>query len=76
MSQRYIVGLSVDADWRQVKRAVVAHGATWVRDPSPPQPDVLVVSIPDDLDGGEFSAACRRTSGVRYVEADAFGFTS
>ena len=76
MSQRFIIGLAEGADWARVKRAVVAHGAVWVRDPSPSQPDVLVVSIPDEASAPHFVAACQRTEGVRYVEADAFGWTS
>lgn len=76
MSQRFIVGLTEGADWRQVKHEVVAHGADWVRDPSTSQPDVLVVSIPDEADADRFVAACKRTEGVRYVEGDAFSWTS
>lgn len=76
MSQRFVIGLSDGADWTQVKQVAVAHGATWVRDPSPSQPDALVVSIPDEANGAEFADACRRADGVRYVEADAFGWTS
>lgn len=76
MSQRFIVGLTEGADWKRVRDAVVAHGADWVRDPSPSQPDVLVVSIPDADDGAAFVAACKRTEGVRYVEGDALSWTS
>ncbi|MBA2355031.1 MAG: hypothetical protein ACR2LU_01525 [Luteitalea sp.] len=76
MPQRFIVGLAQEADWQQVKRHVVAHGADWVRDPAASQPDVLVVSIPDTADAGRFVDACQHTHGVRYVEADAMGWTS
>lgn len=76
MSHRYIVGLEVGVDWEQVQRAVIAAGADWTRSPSPSQPDVLVVSIPDHADGERFVAACRRTPGVRYVEADSMRWSS
>ena len=76
MSQRFIVGLDEGADWKKVKDAVVSHGADWVRDPSPSQPDVLVVSIPDQADSVTFVAACKRTDGVRYVEGDALSWPS
>ena len=76
MSQRFIVGLTEGADWKQVKQEVVAHGADWVRDPSPSQPDVLVVSIPDQANATTFISACKQTPGVRYVEGDAFSWTS
>lgn len=76
MPQRFIVGLAQEADWQQVKRHVVAHGADCVRDPSPSQPDVLVVSIADAAEAGRFVDACRHIDGVRYVEADAMGWTS
>jgi hypothetical protein len=76
MSQRFVVGLAEGADWQHVKAAVVAHGADWVRDPSPSQPDVLVVSIPDEADAAAFMTACKRTEGVRYVEGDALSWTS
>jgi hypothetical protein len=76
MSQRYIVGLEAGADWQHVQRAAVAAGADWTRNPSPAQPDVLVVSIPDGMDADRFVAACRRTPGVRYVEADSMRWSS
>ena len=76
MPQRFIVGLAEGVNWQQVKQHVVAHGADWVRDPTPSQPDVLVVSIPDAADAGRFVDDCQHTDGVRYVEADAMGWTS
>ncbi|BCS35110.1 hypothetical protein TBR22_A43360 [Luteitalea sp. TBR-22] len=76
MAKRFIVGLHPGQDLAAVTRAVTAHGATWVGEPRAALPDVLVVAIPDDHDDEVFTAAVKRLDGVRYVEADALGWTS
>jgi len=69
MSQRVIVGLEPGADVAGIKAALAAHGVDWSRDPSPAQPDVLVVSVTGDVD--EAMRAAKALRGVRYVERDA-----
>lgn len=76
MSQRLIVGMTSGADWAAIKRHLLDQGADWARDPSPDQPDVLVVTIPEDRDIDGVLRTTRALDGVRYVERDATRFTS
>jgi hypothetical protein len=75
MSQRLIIGLEPGADWARIKQQLVAEGADWSRDPSQTQPDVLVVSIPDDRNVSEILGRVKGLPGVRYAERDAMSFT-
>lgn len=71
MSQRWIVLLDPGADWNAIKNQLVAHGADWTRDPSPDQPDVLVVTVPEERSTDEFRRNAQEIPGVRNVEPDA-----
>jgi hypothetical protein len=76
MSQRLIIGLESGANWAAIKQRLVEQGADWTRDPTPAQPDVLVVSVPEDRDIDAVLRTTRELEGVRYVERDTMRFTS
>jgi hypothetical protein len=76
MSQRLIIGVEAGTDWKTIKKELVEEGADWVRDPSPEQPDVLVVSIPEDRNVDDVLSRVQRLRGVRYAERDAMRWTS
>jgi hypothetical protein len=71
VSKRLIIGLEPAADVASIKQQLVAHGVDWSRDPSSEQPDVLVVSVPDDRNVDEVFRVAKGLRGVRYVEHDA-----
>ena len=76
MSERLIIGLERSADWATIKRQLVGEGADWTKDPSPEQPDVLVVSMPEDVDIDGILQRVKEWPGVRYAERDAMRWTS
>ncbi|MDP9179639.1 MAG: hypothetical protein M3O61_18355 [Gemmatimonadota bacterium] len=75
MTQRLIIGLESGADWASIKKQLVSEGADETRDPSPTQPDVLVVTIPEDRSVDDFLRLTKLLPGVRYAEPDAMRFT-
>ena len=76
MAKRFIIGLHPGQDVARISQAVTACGATWIGEPRAELPDVLVVSVPDDTEDVAFVKAVAAVDGVRYVEADALGWTS
>ena len=64
MSQRLIIGLESGANWTAIKQRL-DQGADWTRDPTPAQPDVLVVSLPGDRDIDAVLRTTRELEGVR-----------
>lgn len=75
MSQRVIIGLESGADSANIKKQLVNEGAELARESSLAQPDVLVVTIPEDRSVDEFLSITKRLPGVRYAERDAMRFT-
>lgn len=75
MAQRLIVGLHPNTDWGPVQSKLTAAGAEQVRGPSPELPDVLIVTIPSELNLEEFLRQTRTWPGVRYAEADTWQFS-
>jgi hypothetical protein len=76
MAKRFIIGLEPGQDLEALTRQVKARGASWVGEPRTALPDVLVVAVPEELDDTRFVEAVKALGGVRYVEADALGWTS
>ena len=76
MGQRLVIGLEAGADWHWLRQQFVTLGAEWIRDPAPEQPDVAVVTVPDDSDIGRLLDEIKQWRGVRYAERDAMHWTS
>jgi len=70
------VGLKPGADRSEIKHCLESLGAKEIRDPSPENPDLFRVRLPVSADRTAFIERARKLNGVRYVEEDAFSFTS
>lgn len=75
MSKRVIVGLTPQTAVRPVRATLLKAGAEAVRGPTPELPDVLVVTIPNDLDMAEFIRLAQEVAGVDYAEPDSWQFS-
>lgn len=70
------IGLEPDADVAEIEHCLKKLGAKEIRRPSPENPDLMRVRLPVSANRKEFIARAKKLPGVRYVEEDAFSFTS
>ena len=75
MSQRVIVGIGPDANWPQLKAALMHAGAQTVSEPTAYQPDAVVAPLGKDSDAAAYIQRVRGLPGVRYAEPDAMSGT-
>ena len=70
MSKRVIIGIEPKAEWSRLKRELGQAGAKATSDPTSYQPDVIVATLHDSVDGQTFIQHVKRLQGVRYAEPD------
>jgi hypothetical protein len=70
-----IVGIVEGSNWRAIRDGLHACGAATTSEPSPSQPDAVVVTLSDRVEVAAFTRCAKALPGVRYIEPDSFRTT-